>query len=50
MRRLMSNGTEKLVGNKGFWASDYMVSMTTSKLPIHHPLPSRQGFLPLNSY
>ncbi|KAJ6440589.1 polysaccharide lyase family 8 [Purpureocillium lavendulum] len=25
IRRLQSNGTEKLVGNKGFWASDYMV-------------------------
>lgn len=25
VRRLESNGTEKLVGNKGFWASDYMV-------------------------
>lgn len=25
VRRLMSNGTEKLVGNRGFWASDYMV-------------------------
>ncbi|KAL1873622.1 hypothetical protein VTK73DRAFT_809 [Phialemonium thermophilum] len=25
IRRLESNGTEKLVGNKGFWASDYMV-------------------------
>lgn len=24
IRRLSSNGTEKLVGNKGFWASDYM--------------------------
>lgn len=27
IRRLQSNGTEKLVGNKGFWASDYMVSV-----------------------
>ena len=26
IRRLASNGTEKLLGNKGFWASDYMVS------------------------
>lgn len=26
IRRLRSNGTDKLVGNKGFWASDYMVS------------------------
>lgn len=26
IRRLKSNGTEKLIGNKGFWASDYMVS------------------------
>lgn len=26
VRRLQSNGTEKLVGNKGFWAGDYMVS------------------------
>ena len=25
VRRLQSNGTEKLLGNKGFWASDYMV-------------------------
>ncbi|KAF3070004.1 Chondroitinase-AC [Trichoderma lentiforme] len=25
IRRLLSNGTEKLTGNKGFWASDYMV-------------------------
>ncbi|KJZ78676.1 hypothetical protein HIM_02067 [Hirsutella minnesotensis 3608] len=25
IRRLDSNGTQKLVGNKGFWASDYMV-------------------------
>lgn len=25
IRRLASNGTEKLTGNKGFWASDYMV-------------------------
>ncbi|KAK5996848.1 Chondroitinase-AC-like protein [Cladobotryum mycophilum] len=25
IRRLKSNGTEKLTGNKGFWASDYMV-------------------------
>lgn len=25
IRRLSSNGTDKLVGNKGFWASDYMV-------------------------
>lgn len=33
IRRLQSNGTEKLVGNKGFWASDYMVTLT-------HPLPS----------
>lgn len=27
IRRLASNGTEPLVGNKGFWASDYMVSI-----------------------
>lgn len=26
----MSNGTEKLIGNKGFWASDYMVSLVLS--------------------
>jgi hypothetical protein len=26
VRRLESNGTEKLLGNKGFWASDYMAS------------------------
>ncbi|POR31381.1 Chondroitinase-AC [Tolypocladium paradoxum] len=26
VRRLKSNGTEKLVGNKGFWAGDYMAS------------------------
>lgn len=26
--RLQSNGTDKLVGNAGFWASDYMVSVT----------------------
>ncbi|KAH6609841.1 polysaccharide lyase family 8 [Trichoderma cornu-damae] len=25
IRRLLSNGTEKLTGNRGFWASDYMV-------------------------
>nr|7R2X_A Chain A, Mannuronic acid specific lyase [Paradendryphiella salina]7R2X_B Chain B, Mannuronic acid specific lyase [Paradendryphiella salina] len=25
LRRLMSNGTEKLHGNKGYWASDFMV-------------------------
>ncbi|OAQ70801.1 polysaccharide lyase family 8 protein [Pochonia chlamydosporia 170] len=30
IRRLKSNGTEKLVGNKGFWASDYMVHRTKS--------------------
>lgn len=27
IRRLSSNGTEKLTGNKGFWANDYMVSL-----------------------
>lgn len=26
IRRLLSNGTEKLVGNRAFYASDYMVS------------------------
>lgn len=26
IRRLLSNGTEKLTGNKNFWASDFMVS------------------------
>ncbi|OAQ80852.1 polysaccharide lyase family 8 [Purpureocillium lilacinum] len=30
IRRLQSNGTEKLVGNKGFWASDYMVHRRNS--------------------
>ncbi|KAG8419582.1 hypothetical protein J3458_004439 [Metarhizium acridum] len=29
IRRLKSNGTEKLVGNRGFWASDYMVSQAS---------------------
>lgn len=28
IQRLLSNGTEKLIGNKGFWASDLMVSLT----------------------
>lgn len=32
IRRLKSNGTEKLVGNKGFWASDYMVRLNAPLL------------------
>ena len=31
VRRLLSNGTEKLTGNKGFWASDYMVRIQVAK-------------------
>ena len=30
IRRLSSNGTIKLTGNKGFWANDYMVSLQMS--------------------
>ncbi|KAJ2965504.1 hypothetical protein NQ176_g10584 [Zarea fungicola] len=30
IRRLKSNGSEPLTGNKGFWASDYMVSRKDS--------------------
>jgi hypothetical protein len=29
IRRLESNGTDRLAGNKGFWASDYMVGRLT---------------------
>ena len=36
IRRLQSNGTEKLVGNKGFWASDYMVM--SIRFCMHLPL------------
>jgi hypothetical protein len=32
VRRLEFNGTEKLLGNKGFWASDYMASQ---RIPAH---------------
>lgn len=27
VRRIASNGTEQLLGNKGFYAADYMVSL-----------------------
>ncbi|KAK2606010.1 hypothetical protein QQS21_003527 [Conoideocrella luteorostrata] len=41
IRRLQSNGTDKLVGNKGFWASDYMVHRTKSFMIGNKLLSSR---------
>lgn len=31
---LVSNGTEELLGNKGFWASDYMVGSSQTRTNI----------------
>ncbi|KND87076.1 Chondroitinase-AC [Tolypocladium ophioglossoides CBS 100239] len=43
IRRLKSNGTEKLVGNKGFWASDYMVHRRKSFILTNKMLSTRSA-------
>ncbi|ATY64353.1 polysaccharide lyase family 8 [Cordyceps militaris] len=41
IKRLESNGTEPLVGNKGFWASDYMIHRRESFIIGNKMLSSR---------
>ncbi|KAL6863621.1 polysaccharide lyase family 8 protein [Trichoderma novae-zelandiae] len=43
IRRLLSNGTEKLTGNKGFWASDYMVHRRPSFVLTNKMISTRSA-------
>lgn len=47
--RLSSNGTEKLMGNAGFWASDYMVSEVSQKQPSRAEVRRFTGVTGLSS-
>ncbi|KAM3505998.1 hypothetical protein MY11210_007736 [Beauveria gryllotalpidicola] len=41
IKRLKSNGTEQLIGNRGFWASDYMVHRRPSFIIANKMLSTR---------
>ncbi|KAL7973172.1 family 8 polysaccharide lyase, partial [Trichoderma sp. SZMC 28014] len=43
IRRLLSNGTEKLTGNRGFWASDYMVHRRSNFMLTNKMISTRSA-------